>query len=52
MLRTAQDKFGDDIVQDGNEEDKHGNIAALDGESVFRRVGQIEENGLKKEMCM
>lgn len=55
MLLAAWDKFRDDIdvmerlIQDGNEEDKNGNIAALYGESVFNWEGQIEDNSLSKE---
>lgn len=48
MLLAAGDKLGDDfdvkkrLIEDSNEEENDGTIAALYGESVFHSGGQME----------
>lgn len=36
------------LREDGNEKENENTIAALNGESVFHRIGQIQDNGLNE----
>lgn len=55
MLILARNKYGDDIdvtglvKEDFNEEETESKIAALYGESLFHRSGQIEDDGITKD---
>lgn len=55
MLLAARDSLGNDIdvngrlTEDGNEEYKHIPMAALHGECIFNRGGQITDDDLSAE---